>query len=343
MAIKKIVLKNFTVFADLSLELSPGINVFIGENGFGKTHIMKLIYAACKAVRSDISFPYKAVKVFDPLEHAISRLVNRRASFKKASAQITAEDTLSMDFSKETKKWDAKITGEDAWKEQMHDLICTFIPAKEILSNAWNLEAAVFDGNVDFDDTYVDILVAAKIKKVSLRKKHDTSDREKYLKILQKITNGSVVFEKDRFFLQPDGDKERVEFSLVAEGIRKIALLWQLINNGALEKGSILLWDEPEANLNPVHIPMIAEMLLELQRNGVQIFVATHDYFLAKYLGIKSDENDQILFHSLYKPAEDSEGGVLAESKEGFIDLEHNAISDTFIKLYKDEIEKAMK
>ena len=58
----------------------------------------------------------------------------------------------------------------------------------------------------------------------------------------------------------------------------KIALIWQLAKNGTLEKGSILFWDEPEANINPTHIPIIADMLLALQRSGVQIFIATHDY-----------------------------------------------------------------
>lgn len=66
-----------------------------------------------------------------------------------------------------------------------------------------------------------------------------------------------------------------------------MALLWQLIKNGTLERGSILFWDEPEANINPIHIPVLAEMLMMLQRDGVQVFVSTHDYFLAKYIEIK--------------------------------------------------------
>lgn len=45
----------------------------------------------------------------------------------------------------------------------MSDLSSVFIPAKEILSNAWNLDAAVKLGNVEFDDTYLDIIAAAKI------------------------------------------------------------------------------------------------------------------------------------------------------------------------------------
>lgn len=46
-------------------------------------------------------------------------------------------------------------------------------------------------------------------------------------------------------------DGQKIDFSLEAEGLRKLALLWKLIRNGLLEKDSILLWDEPESNLNP--------------------------------------------------------------------------------------------
>lgn len=56
MAIKKIQLENFTVFEKLDIEFEKGINVFVGENGMGKTHIMKLLYSACQAAKHDVSF-----------------------------------------------------------------------------------------------------------------------------------------------------------------------------------------------------------------------------------------------------------------------------------------------
>lgn len=61
-----------------------------------------------------------------------------------------------------------------------------------------------------------------------------------------------------------------------ADGLKKFALLWTMINSGLLRKNTILLWDEPEANINPELIPILVDIILELQRNGVQIFVATH-------------------------------------------------------------------
>lgn len=110
------------------------------------------------------------------------------------------------------------------------------------------------------------------------------------------------------------------------------------MKNGTLEKGAVLFWDEPEANINPVHIPLIVDMLLELQESGVQVFISTHDYILAKYFDIKTKDHQKIMFHSLYK----TDQGVKWESNRIFKDLEINTIRDTFIQLYKDEVERAM-
>ena len=107
----------------------------------------------------------------------------------------------------------------------------------------------------------------------------------------------------DRFYLKP-GTQAKLEFNLVAEGLRKIALLWQLIKNGTLEKGSVLFWDEPEANINPKYIPVLAELLIMLESEGVQIFVSTHDYFLSKYIEVKRSKESEVQYISLYKDDE---------------------------------------
>ena len=38
-------LRNFTAFAAAEFDFVPGVNVFVGENGTGKTHVMKALYA----------------------------------------------------------------------------------------------------------------------------------------------------------------------------------------------------------------------------------------------------------------------------------------------------------
>lgn len=283
------------MFEDITIPFSKGLNVLVGENGVGKTHIMKLAYAACQASKHDVSFSQKTTMLFRPDQSSIGRLVNRNKNGNNTAKVSVESDTakIGMLFSTKTKKWDAEIKTEEKWEKQMSDLTSVFIPAKEILSNAWNLDAAVKMGNVEFDDTYLDIIAAAKL-----------------------------------------------EFNLVAEGLRKIALLWQLIKNGTLEKGSVLFWDEPEANINPKYIPVLAELLIMLEREEVQIFVSAHDYFLSKYIEVKRKEDSNVQYISLYKGEENK---IQCEIEKEFELLEHNAIMDTFRELYREEIGVVLK
>lgn len=338
MPLTKIEAENFTVFQDIKIPFSKGINILVGENGVGKTHIMKLAYAACQASKHDVSFPQKTTRLFRPDQSSIGRLVNRNKNGNNTARISVESDTakIGMTFSTKTIKWDAEVETEKKWEKQMSDLTSVFIPAKEILSNAWNLDAAVKMGNVEFDDTYLDIIAAAKI---NISRGMDTTERKKYLDILQKISSGKVTLQDDRFYLKP-GTQAKLEFNLVAEGLRKVALLWQLIKNGTLEKGAVLFWDEPEANINPKYIPVLAELLIMLESEGVQIFVSTHDYFLAKYIEVKRTEKSDIRYISLYKDIKDK---VQCETATEFELLENNAIMDTFRQLYREEIGVVLK
>lgn len=38
-------IENFTAFGNLDIPFSPRINVIVGSNGTGKTHLLKAIYA----------------------------------------------------------------------------------------------------------------------------------------------------------------------------------------------------------------------------------------------------------------------------------------------------------
>lgn len=336
MNITQIKLEDFTVFKDTKLDFDKGINLFIGENGTGKTHIMKVLYSACQAANPKISFPNKIVRTMLPDDFKISRLITRYRGNHRACVKITAKiddakplKSMSIDFNIKTKKWEAQVVGEEAWEKSFHEISSIFIPAKEILSNSYNLTAAVEKNNVRFDDTYIDIINSAKID-ISVGR--NSTDRDNRLKAIEKIIGGTVVYDskKDEFYLKKGNSKQ--EFNLVAEGIRKMALLWQLVKNGTLEKGSILFWDEPESNINPIYIPIIVDLLYELQENGVQIFVSTHDYMLAKYFEIRKNENRSIRFHSFRLKS-----GVVEYSwANKFADLKNNLIIESFNALLDD-------
>ncbi len=111
-------------------------------------------------------------------------------------------------------------------------------------------------------------------------------DRQRLLTALQKAIDGKVVAKGEHFFLKnKQGD---LEFTLLAEGMRKLALIWLLIQNGTLLSGSVLFWDEPEANLNPAALRLLAEALFALAGLGVQVIVATHSLFLLREVEVLS-------------------------------------------------------
>ncbi|WP_281885507.1 ATP/GTP-binding protein [Paenibacillus sp. YYML68] len=264
MPITKAKLSDFTVFDELNLSFTNGINVFIGENGTGKTHLLKLLYAASQASRKDVTFEEKIRKVFRPKDMKMSRLVRRvKAGNRTATIEISShEATLKSEIKLKTAGTETK--GEEKWEHHFlgHSI---FIPAKEILSHSYNFLEAHRAGNIDFDDTYADIIAYAK---VDIKKGPEPQARKSFIKDLEKMLSGTVKVDNDVFYLQQKVGGP-LEFSLVAEGVRKLALLWMLIKNGTLEQGSVLYWDEPEANINPSAIPIIADILLALEKEGV--------------------------------------------------------------------------
>lgn len=350
------------------MDFSKGINVFIGENGTGKTHLMKLMYAACQATEPKTSFSQKLVNCILPDDYKISHLVHQGTEKAYIKVQGWDEDegsaSIEMTFTKKSKKWNAVVEGEEYWEFAFDKHSSVFIPAKEILSNSYNLNAAVAKNNVKFDDTYLDILNTAKVditndnqvNKIYNIPETDNSlrvcevapvymemtfdgtyifkglQKNLFLEPLEKIIGGTVLYDEknDTFYLKNGRRKE--EFNLVAEGIRKLALLWQLIKNGALKSGSVLFWDEPEANINPAHIATIAEILLSLHRSGVQVFISTHDYVLAKYLEIRKDKHDDVLFHSFNKGDND----IVYEYGTNFGDINNNMIIKSFDALLNE-------
>lgn len=50
--INRIEIKNFTCFENESETFENGINILIGKNGVGKTHLLKLLYSHIHAIEN---------------------------------------------------------------------------------------------------------------------------------------------------------------------------------------------------------------------------------------------------------------------------------------------------
>jgi AAA15 family ATPase/GTPase len=148
------------------------------------------------------------------------------------------------------------------------------------------------------------------------------------------------VTSKDEYlFLKTD--RHSVEFTLLAEGFRKLALIWLLIKNGSLSPGAILFWDEPESSLNPSLLKKLIEIILGIGRQGVQVFIATHNYIVLKEFDIQATDADRINYHSLYR--EKKTKPIECNTSDKFSEIHPNVILDVFTDIYDREIDRVLK
>lgn len=334
MAIRLIRIKNVMAFGakkigdkELPFELAfcPGINVVIGENGTGKTSLLKMIYVATQwSTKQD--HPEKDIDLrnyFSTTLESGDSLSNYNTQNERSNFEIfDGNNSVTISFS----------CGQiaSALRSYHFKMESVFIPATEMLSHSKGFLALNQKFNMPFDATQVDIIANASLPEA----REIPSYMHEIMKKISKAINGEVIQENDVFYVVKE-DGRKVNFSLEAEGLRKLGLLWKLIRNGLLEPGTILIWDEPEANLNPELFPLVVEILLELQKNGIQIFVATHSYNFAKYLEIRRTETDQVQFHNLYHS--EQPGVIEASSAYRMEDLHFNHIMMADNKLL-DEI-----
>lgn len=329
--ITKLQLDKFTAFESLDMEVSKGINILIGENGTGKTHIMKTIYSACCVIpqKENRTFVQKLESVFLP--DSIGRLVKR--SVGRGSGSITIKRNDGGEIRCEITSLNKPTISEKKWRKD--ELInATYIPVKDMLANAPGFRSLYATKNIHFEEIYSDIIDKA-LSPIPRGK--PTPERKKLTDLLSKSISGKVVTKQEEFYLQ--NKQGKLEFTLLAEGFRKLGLLYILIQNETLSNGSILFWDEPETNLNPKLAKTVVKILVELQRQGVQIFIATHDYVLLKEFDMAIKEKDEIVYHSLYK----EDDTIKHSSTTNYLEINPNPIDEAFDDILDREITKGMK
>lgn len=328
--IKHLKLSNFTVFKEADLKFSQGLNVIIGENGTGKSHLLKMTYLLSNAW-SHLSKESSWSK--DRIESYFSERV--RQVFKPD--KIGSLTTVDSDGKSSVGFWycppgkDNSLIDEKDWRfsfsNRSKEKISTdgyefsdipdygksiYLPSKEMVSFFEGFLAAYEKRESQFDETYRDLALHLSATKL----KTPPAFIKQGLKSLSVDVGGTLKLEGGKFYLVSSGSKSR-EITLIAEGIRKIATLLYLLENGSLEVGDTLFWDEPESNLNPKLIKDVAVAIYFLCQNGIQVVIATHSYFLLKELDLlsRSEKNSpQITYFGLIK----SDGEVIIEQGDKF-------------------------
>lgn len=317
--LERLSIENFTVFSKANFEFAAGLNVIVGENSTGKTHVLKLAYAVLAENYYQGKLKPDSVPNEATLQQHYARKMDNVFHSRGVDGLIRGSEVeLSVSFEFDEAGLNCAFTvdtfmlGEIRKKpNQWLDVRPVFIPTRELLT-IYPGFVSLYEGRfLEFEETYRDtclLLGEPPLKKPMVD----------LLSILENSMGGKISLDNGRFYLVLS-DNKKMEMPLVAEGIRKLAMLAQLIAVGALQKGGYLFWDELEANLNPRLIKVVARVILQLAKAGIQIFIATHSYFLLKELDILTMEQPiPTRYFSLLK----GEDGVVVESGDSLDDLQ---------------------
>jgi AAA15 family ATPase/GTPase len=347
MSIDRVEIENFLVFKEkFSLDFCPGVNFIIGENGSGKTTILKGLYAFSNA--SAFANLIEKAPVDDKIKYSSIPLDESIIYYCFRQQALDWNDEVSDEFDNDrlyrsffqfiiyynnTKYGIDNTKKDDYYFRYIPTKKCLFIPSIDMLSHSKNLIELNDKYFLPFDQTLIDILYAAGLP--SLREKN--KEFEKIQKIIEEIIGGTVLYDGKQYYIKKT-DGETIEYSFEAEGLRKFGLIWQLINNGSIEPGSVIFWDEPENSLNPKLMEALAEIILEFSRHNIQFFIASHSEILARFIALKKAENDSLLFHALKKNGNKIEN----DTKKSYNALDFNYLSSVRGDLYEKEVSKEL-
>lgn len=339
--INQLILKNFTTFNQkgITVDFSPKINVIIGENGTGKTHLLKAAYSLCAGVplfknkpdttEDDLqsALTTKLVRVLMPLDEKLGKLHHQGATEQTyLQAQFNQDQKIAVTFFNNSKA----IAIQNRRNYDQYQAEAVYIPTKEVLSFMKGFNSLYEKYGLSFDQTYQDICLLLDLPQMRAENLHEKSKWA--MDEIKRICGGNFIFYGGG---NVTFKTDNAEFSAnaMAEGFRKLGMLSRLLETGAIRPGisGPLFWDEPECNMNPQLMQLLVEILLELSRKEQQIILATHDYLLLKWFNVLKAKNDHVRYHSLYRDTETGE--IKIDSTDDYLEIEKNPIAEAFNQL----------
>ena len=355
-------LKNFGPIKQLDWQNLGKINLIIGNNGCGKSFLLKALYSAVRTLEdykrgdnpdsvTDI-LRSKLYWTFQP--EKISYLVTNPSDTDLLFKLTFDQQSFSYSFGKDSAKTQAFISLDNQVVPRSDNSI--FLPAKEVLTlHLIILKSREQDKLYGFDDTYLDLAKALSQTPTTeivrcwennlaigdsehlspnfpLSSGYNSIDFNDSRMLLEGLIGGRIEFDyvNNRWYFLKNG--QRFPMGITAEGIKKIGILDTLLGNGYLNEKSIIFFDEPESALHPEAIDKLMDIITILAKHGIQFFLASHSYFVIKKLFLIAQEQRLSIPVLSYQNDE----WVQSDLKD---DLPDNPIIDESIRLYEQQLD----
>ena len=288
-------LENIGIIKKASVRLD-GLTVIAGENDTGKSTVGKILYAIIRSISK---------------EGKISSLNLKSNLNLYFNGQISDDGQIK--FNINNNKLIAKIINNNCESINYDGETC-FLTLQNQSPNiimietplVWNLmqlfsKLPIIENEMDITLEYPAIMKDLHWN-LTFKSKNTGIDISR---MIQDIINGR--FKQDNFgkFIFNKEDK-KVELINTATGIKYFGILQVLSQNNYLNKDIVLVLDEPEVHLHPKWQLKMAELIVELVKNGVKILVNSHSPYMIEALKRYSEQEN----------IEDKTNFYLAENKE---------------------------
>lgn len=332
-------LTNFGQIGSADFDHFSGINLIIGENGTGKTCLLKALYAAVRSMEE-----YERGDDVRSLGEILAEKLRWTFQVDKLGDLVTKGSTGSLQFEMKMREQSLQYQcGQDCTRKltSVQPILpkggnSVYIPAKEVLSLfSVILRSRDIDRSFGFDDTYYDLVRALQIPPTRGKNYSAFSESRK---IVTDVIDGKVDYDIDtgKWFYK---NRKNQKFSIGAtsEGVKKIAIMDRLLANGYLDRNSIIFIDEIESALHPDAICKFLDMIDSIAGGmGIQFFITSHSYFVIKKLYLIALQNkNKVSCISLGK----DRLPVISDMSQG---MPENSIIDTSIRLYEQEIDEVL-
>ena len=284
-------LKNIGMIKEANVEID-GLTVIAGENDTGKSTLGKALYILLNVSKVNPTF-------------LIEKLFKKDDNFlenAKLKNLFTIQDVIF-------------IETPLVWNLQ------------DYFQTSVNIESHLKMLGEDIDISYPYLMKDLYFKLVTQKNKLITANdhiNKKYARdTLADLMNGEFIQDKRTGLHHFHRDDEIYNLVNIASGIKYFGLIQVLLDNSRLYKDTVLILDEPEVHLHPKWQLEMANIIVELVKNGVKIVVNSHSPYMIEALKRYSE----------VKEIEDKTNFYLAE--DGAIHKIENSNSLTLEKIFE--------
>lgn len=338
--ITSVCLKEYGMIPEFSCKNFSNINLVIGENGTGKTFLLKALYSAIRAMEE-----YKRGDDIRTINDVLAEKLRWTFQVDKLGDMVTRSSKESLNYEMElgadhigyqfSSSAASKIITATA-PTGNREANSIFIPAKEVLSlYSIILKSREVDKSFGFDDTYYDLVKALRI---SPKKGKNYTTFSNSRKLLNSVIDGKVEYDEiNGKWSYKNNRGQKFAIGATSEGVKKISIMDRLLSNGYLDNQSIIFIDEVESALHPTAVCDFLDMIEKIATDmNLQFFISSHSYFVIKKLALIAKKNSGLV--TCISLSKDKKPEI-HDLSDGMPD---NSIIDTSIALYDEEIEEGL-